>query len=78
MPRPGSRSSTMSPVLVSGAPSGMKSPSWMCCSSGMIRLALGQFSGIAACRPSARCTSRPGANPSAPAMAIQSRVARRS
>ena len=45
MARPGSSASTISPVLVSGAPSGMKSPSWMCCSSGMIRLALGQFSG---------------------------------
>ena len=43
--RPGSRRSTMSPHSVSGAPSGMKSPTWMFCSSGMIRFALGQFSG---------------------------------
>ena len=35
----------MSPHLVSGAPSGMKSPTLMFWSSGMMRLALGQLRG---------------------------------
>ena len=43
--RPASSSSTKSPHLVSGAPSGMKSPTRMPCSSGTMRFALGQLRG---------------------------------